>query len=103
MQDVAVYFKGVDKSRLRHVEDDGELNEEDKQLKRVLNFKTQLTEAKKLLYGEFDDGNELEDRIWTQLAQWKRDHEDRFESGGVKSVHDIAELPDGVRIRTQTL
>jgi hypothetical protein len=102
-RDVAVYFKSVDKSKLRRIEDGGQLSEEDEQLKKVLGFKTQLKQGKELLYREFNDRNELEDRIWTQLAQWRHDHEDRLEPRGVKSVHDVAELPPEVRIRTQKL
>jgi hypothetical protein len=95
MRDIAVYFKSVDKSKLARLESNGQLNEEDKQLKRVLDFKARLTNEKELLYGDFDDKSELEDKIWTHLAQWRREHEDRLEPRGVKNVHDVAKLPAG--------
>lgn len=94
MQDVAVYFKGVDTSRVRDLKDDDELNEADRQLKKVLDFQRQLRQSKDLFYGEFEDTEELTRKIWTQLAQWKRNHEDRLEPSGVTGVHDIEDLPN---------
>ena len=94
MADIAVYFKAVEESRLRSLDADGQLAEKDEQLKKVMEFKKKLGQSNALFYQEFRDTTELQTRIWANLAKWKHVHEDRLVPVGVKSVLDVAELPD---------
>jgi tetratricopeptide (TPR) repeat protein len=67
LRDIVVFFKVVPPNRL---------SDPGPQLKAVLDFKRGLEEERKLLFHQFDDSQDFENRLRMVLASWVRRHEE---------------------------
>lgn len=66
MKEVVVFFRGVDATLL---------SDPGPQLQRVLDFKRQIEEEKKLLFETFDSPESFAEKLKRHLASWTRHHE----------------------------